>query len=258
MNRNRILTICAHPDDTEFRCGGILLLLARQGWKVDIATLTSGDCGSMQESPNAIAVRRAAEAQAAAKRLGGRYHCLGGQDLQVYDNNEMRAAAIALVREVDPACVVTHYPWDYMPDHDVASAVARTAVFCATMPNYVVGPAAYHRPTQELVPLYYFGTPMGGSDYFGNPVQQAHFFVDISSVIEEKAELLACHASQREWLREQHGMDQYLEAMRAFDARVGAMVGVKYAEVFAMHKGEPYPHPPLLQEALAEHVRQGG
>ena len=39
--------------------------------------------------------------------------------------------------------------------------------------------------------------------------------------IDRKAEMLACHASQRDWLRAHHGMDEYIEAMK----RHGAMRG---------------------------------
>ncbi|MHB9134429.1 MAG: PIG-L deacetylase family protein [Armatimonadota bacterium] len=249
-----ILAICAHPDDAEFRCGGTLWLLAQRGWRVHIATLSAGDCGSAEESPNAIAVRRRREAQDAAARFGGSYHCLGGTDLQLFDDNVMRAAATALIRTVNPDCIITHFPIDYMPDHDAASAVTRSAAFTAPMPNYVVGQAAALAPTAHLVPLYYF-TPLGGTDYFGNPIHP-HFYLDVSSAIEEKAEALACHVSQREWLRRQHGMDQYIEQMRAWDAEAGSQVGVAFAEGFLAHRGHAFPHEPLLQETLAEFVRE--
>ncbi|MGD0113764.1 MAG: PIG-L deacetylase family protein, partial [Armatimonadota bacterium] len=142
-----ILALCAHPDDAEFRCGGTLLLLANRGWRVHIATAGVGDCGTAEESPNAISQRRRKEAQDAAAKLGGTFHCLEGNDLRIFDNDELRAAAVALMRAVDPDCVVTHYPVDYMPDHDAASAIARAVVFTAAMPNYTVGPAVSLPPT---------------------------------------------------------------------------------------------------------------
>jgi LmbE family N-acetylglucosaminyl deacetylase len=251
-----VLALCAHPDDAEFRCGGTLTLLAQRGWKVHVATLTAGDCGSMEERSHQIAARRHAEAAAAAARLGGSYYCLGQLDLQVFDTNETRGLATALLREVRPDCVLTHYPKDYMPDHDAASAIARVSIFNAPMPNYTVGPSAYLPPLPGLVPLYYFATPTGGRDYFGDPVRQRpHFHVDISSVVEQKDQLLACHASQREWLRKQHGVDQYMEMMKQYDAKVGREVGLVAAEAFLCHRGEPYPTTPLIQEALSDLVR---
>ncbi|HEY3379321.1 MAG TPA: PIG-L family deacetylase, partial [Armatimonadota bacterium] len=99
-SRPCVLAICAHPDDAEIRCGGTLLLLAERGWDVHIATVSTGECGSAVLSPNATAVTRRAEAVAAAAVAGGSYHCLDGQDLQIYDNNEFRGKATALIRLV--------------------------------------------------------------------------------------------------------------------------------------------------------------
>ena len=247
-----ILALCAHPDDAEFRCGGTLILLAQRGWRVHIATAGAGDCGTAEEAPNAISRRRRQEAENAAAKLGGEFHCLEGNDLRIFDNDELRSAAVALLRKVDPDCVVTHYPVDYMPDHDAASALARAAVFCAGMPNYTVGPAVSLPPTAKgVVPLYYFNGPLGGLDWLGNATPPAHFYVDISSVAEEKAELLACHVSQREWLRKHHGMDQYINQMREWDAQAGTRVGVAHAEGFFIHKGHGFSQGPLIQEELA-------
>lgn len=250
-----VLALCAHPDDAEIRCGGTLLLLAEKGWEIHVATLSTGDCGSAEEAPNAIASRRRAEATEAAKCLGGAYHCLGGTDLQVYNDNAMRAAAVALLREVDPDCIISHYPVDYMPDHEAASAVARMADFTATMPNYVVGPAAGIKPsTKGVVPLYYFG-PLGGTDYLGNEIMP-QFYVDVTSVMDKKTEALGCHVSQRDWLRRQHGIDQYIEEMKMWDGLAGKQAGVTYAEGLSMHKGHGFSHTPIIEETLAEFIRK--
>jgi LmbE family N-acetylglucosaminyl deacetylase len=249
-----VLALCAHPDDAEFRCGGTLLLLAHRGWEVHIATVCTGNCGSAELSPNATATLRRGEARSAAAMAGGTYHCLDGLDLQVYDNDEFRGKATALIRAIDPDCIITHYPTDYMPDHDAASAIARCAAFTASMPNYVVGPASALKPTDRVAPLYYFG-PLGGTDFFGAPVV-APWFVEVTAVIEEKAEMLAQHVSQREWLRRQHGMDQYIEEMKHWDRDAGTCCATDYAEGFFQHRGHGYPQTPVLQAALKELVRE--
>lgn len=248
-DRPCVLALCAHPDDAEFRCGGTLLRLAALGWTVHVATLSTGDCGSMEEPPEIIAARRQAEGAQAAAVLGGTYSCLDGQDLQIYDDQRMRAAAVSLLRRLDPDVVLTHYPVDYMPDHDAASAVARMAVFTAPIPNYRVGPAAAYPATSRIAHLYYFGTPLGGVDRYGQPVFP-RFVIDITAYSEAKAAALACHASQRDWLCRQHGMDQYLEEMRGWDARTGALIGVPAGEGFIQHLGHAYPQTPRLQELL--------
>jgi len=68
--------------------------------------------------------------------------------------------------------------------------------------------------------------------------------------------MLACHASQRDWLRIQHGMDQYIEEMKRADAEAGATVGMTFAEGFCMHKGHGYPQAPIIEDALAGLVKQ--
>lgn len=249
-----VLALCAHPDDAELRCGGTLILLAHRGWEVHIATVSTGNCGSAELSSTAIATIRRAEAQAAAAALGGTYHCLDGLDLQIYDNEEMRGRAVALVRRVRPDIMITHYPPDYMADHDAAGAIARTAAFTAGIPNYNVGPATVEKPLDGIVPLYYIG-PIGDCDYFGNPVV-APWFIDTSAVIEEKAELLGQHVSQREWLRRQNGIDQYIEEMKHWDRAAGAHCGADYAEGFFQHLGHGFPRTTLLQDALRELVRE--
>lgn len=249
----RVLAMCSHPDDAEFRCSGTLILLSDLGWDVHIATLSAGDCGSAEESPEEIMARRREEAEHAVRVVRGTYHCLDGRDLQVYDDNPTRASAVALLRRVNPDCVITHYPVDYMADHIAASAVTRTAVFTAPIKNYVVGPAKSLPPTSTVVPLYYF-MPLEGTDHFGRPVIP-EFAVDISEVIERKAEMLGRHESQRDWLRRQHGVDEYVGRMKQWDAEMGGAVGVAFAEGFSMHRGHGYPQSPLIQDALERLLR---
>jgi hypothetical protein len=66
--------------------------------------------------------------------------------------------------------------------------------------------------------------------------------------MEKKTEMLACHASQREWLRAHHGMDEYVEAMRRHSAWRGQQAGTAAAEAFIQHRGHSYPQNDLLAE----------
>ena len=75
--------------------------------------------------------------------------------------------------------------------------------------------------------------------------------IDISSVIDVKSDMLACHESQRDWLKEHHGMDEYLFAMKRQSEETGKKINRAYAEGFRQHLGHAYPQNNLLQEALA-------
>jgi hypothetical protein len=63
--------------------------------------------------------------------------------------------------------------------------------------------------------------------------------------------MLACHASQRNWLLKQHGIDEYLESCRKWSGKRGAEIGAAFGEAFVQHRGHPYPHDNLLSELLS-------
>ena len=73
----RILAIHAHPDDIEFQCAGTLALLAEVGCPITLATMTPGDCGSVERDAEAIAAVRRAEAKASAGPDRGRLRLPG-------------------------------------------------------------------------------------------------------------------------------------------------------------------------------------
>ena len=62
--------------------------------------------------------------------------------------------------------------------------------------------------------------------------------IDISGVLERKGEMLAAHASQREWLQKVHGLDHYVQSMRDWSAHRGKEAGVAFAEGFRQHRFE--------------------
>src|SRR5262249_36429153 len=148
-----------------------------------------------------------------------------------------------LLREVRPRVVLTHSPADYMLDHEMTSALARAAAFAAPVPNFLSDRG--HPPHLEHIPHLYYCDAIEGKDLFGREVP-ADFRVDVTPVIEAKAEMLACHASQRDWLLKHHGMDQYVETMREWGRRRGREHGAAYAEGFRQHLGHGYPQHNLL------------
>ena len=237
------LAFLAHPDDAEFLCAGTLIRLRDAGWEVHIASATAGDCGTTVYNRWQISSIRTDEARAAAEMIGASYHCLGEPDGRVVYDKPTLQKAIDLFRIVAPSLVFTHAPKDYMMDHEMVSLLARAASFVYGAPNVSEHP----RRQQSMVPYLYYCDPVEGKDPLGNPVTPTTY-VDISKQIEKKAAMLACHKSQREWLRAHHGMDQYMEAMRQHAAGRGERVGAAYAEAFVQHRGHAYPADDLLRE----------
>jgi len=197
-----VLALMAHPDDIEILCGGTLVRLREAGWRVVLATATHGDCGSAELDPEVIAAIRTREAEASAAMLGAEYLCLEQMDLFVLLNEESIRAAVEVMRRARPDVVITHSPADYMIDHEQASAIARTACFGAPIRN-VATLAAEPAPVLDHIPHLYYADPLEGLDPLGNSITPG-FWIDISDAMDRKEQLLACHASQREWLLKHH------------------------------------------------------
>ena len=246
MAERVVLSILAHPDDAEFLCAGVMARLVREhGWSAHFATMTPGDCGSTDHSSEQISAIRRAEAAAAAAIIGGSYHCLEERDLLVQFNESALRKVTRLIREIDPEIVLTHCPSDYHVDHEMTSLLVRAATFAAAVPLFDRGSVL---ATQHIPTLYYCDM-IEGKDIFGRP-STPDLFIDISSVIETKAEMLAAHSSQRQWLFKHHGVDNYIETMRAWSGHRGRERGVGFAEGFRQHLGHSYPQHDLLGSLL--------
>ncbi len=235
----RILALHAHPDDLEFQCAGTLALLRAAGCPVTMATMTPGDCGSAEHDAETIASIRREEARASAALIGAEYRCLEFRDLAIVDDDESRRRVTEVLRRVRPDIILTAPPVDYLVDHEVTSRLVRDACFCAPVPNYATRqwePA----PPLAHIPHLYFVDPIGGTDRNGHPVAPG-FIIDVSHVFELKRSMLACHASQRNWLLRQHGIDEYLQNQAVWGAHRGASIGAAQGEGFRQYVGHPYP-----------------
>jgi LmbE family N-acetylglucosaminyl deacetylase len=242
-----VLSVLAHPDDAEFLCAGTLIRLVREhGWQAHIATMTPGDCGSAELPAEQISQIRRQEGAAAASLIGATYHCLEERDLRIVYHERTLEKVTRLLREVRPRMVITHSPSDYLVDHEITSQLTRAACFNAPVPNYFPDPRL--RPLEHIPHLYYCDA-IEGKDPLGREIP-AGFCLDISTVIDTKEQMLAAHASQREWLLKHHGMDQYLQAMKDWGRQRGQVLGVRFAEGYRQHLGHGYPQDNLLKSIV--------
>ena len=244
----RILAIHAHPDDIELQCAGTLILLKQLGCEISLATMTPGDCGSAELSAEDIAAVRRMEAQKSAELLGADYTCVEFRDLCITVDNDSRRRVTEVIRRTKPAIVITAPPIDYMSDHEMTSRLVRDACFNASCPNYSTHQWNPAPPTVKIPYLYYVDA-IQGIDYFGRSLR-TDFVVDVSTSFEQKLKMLACHESQRAWLRRQHGLDEYLDGCRRWSAARGKEIQVEYGEAFTQHRGHPYPHDNVLAKLL--------
>lgn len=248
----RALAVGAHPDDVEIFMAGTLALLKMQGWEVSIGIIAKGDCGTKSLTRAEITVVRRKEAENSAELLGAKLFLMGQDDLGIDVNPDTRRIVTEVVRKAAPDLVLTHPPSDYMTDHEFASRLVRDACFAATTPNYETG-SSDPAPALEKIPALYYCDPLEGIDIFGSEVVP-QLVVDITSQMELKKSMLVCHASQREWLRVMHGIDQYVIEMEKWAHQRGEPYGFRFAEGFRQHLGHAFPHNNLIQETLKDLV----
>ncbi|MCM8533180.1 MAG: PIG-L family deacetylase [Lentisphaeraceae bacterium] len=237
----RVLAFVAHPDDAEILCAGTLVKLYQEGWEVHIATATAGDCGTLTLSPEEISQERKQEATNAAALINAQYHCLEELDGKVCYNESTLDKVYSLFREVCPTIVLTHTELDYMMDHVVVSQLARAASFVYSAANVSKTPSRH----EATVPHLYYCDSVGGTDIYGKPLPYSSY-VDISGEMTLKTQMLLCHKSQDEWLREYHGVDEYVSSMQAQCRQRGDECKAQYAEGFIQHLGHGYPTDDIL------------
>jgi LmbE family N-acetylglucosaminyl deacetylase len=199
------LVIGAHPDDNDFGAAGTSALWAKAGKKIAWVVMTNGAEGS--EVPalddNELMLAREQEQRAACEVLGVQsVDFLRFPDGHLSNTEEARKAVVRLIRKYRPRVVITHDPTQHIfapdpnekpeetaylnhPDHRATGNIVLDAIFPAAG-----NPRSYRELLAEgLQPykvheIYFY---MSG---------QENTYVDISSVIEQKAQGLFCHLTQ--------------------------------------------------------------
>jgi LmbE family N-acetylglucosaminyl deacetylase len=191
-----VLAIGAHPDDLELAIGGTLARLARESARVVMAVVS---IPADYETRHAEA-RKAAGILGCELRILAENGCKRIDDMKSY---QLVGMLDALVREVQPAAVLTHSANEFHRDH--------VAVHNACL------------STQRLRPFDFF--------HFNPTMTRAvpvafhpRAYVDVSTTIELKMQAIEAHASQFG----ARGLEA--EMYRDLARLSGRMVGVKYAE----------------------------
>jgi len=249
----------AHPDDVEFLMAGTLVLLGRAGYELHYMNVANGSCGSWTMSAEETVRTRTAEARAAAESIGAHFHFPLVDDLMLYYEDHLVRKLCAIVREVNPEIVLLQSPQDYMEDHQNAARLMVTATFCRNMPNYASIPPVDAVDSDVAV---YHSMPHGLRGPLMEPIAP-HFFVDIGSTIADKRSMLSCHRSQKEWLDQTQGFDNYIHTMEEDTLLTGRVSGkFEHAEGWRRHLSYgfgPAGFDPLC-DALGSHVleNEGG
>ena len=224
--------IAAHPDDIEFFMSGTLMLLKEAGFEIHYMNVANGCCGTTEYDIETITQMRRKEALKACQYVDAVFHESICDDLAIFYNEPTLAQLAAVVRDVAPDILLTHSLSDYMEDHMNTARLAVTAAFARGMPNFRVDPP--REPVAKKVTIYH-AQPYSHHDPLRRPVVP-DLFVDVTSVIERKVEMLSQHVSQKMWLDKSQGHDSYLQTLRDLDAECGRMSGMfEFAEGWRRH-----------------------
>lgn len=195
----RVMTITAHPDDSDFECAATAIKLARAGARVQFVAVCNGDNGHQTMKPVDLAARRYLETQAAAKAYGiEKYVVMGEHDCLVEPTLDLRKRITRMIRAFAPHVIITHRTCDYHADHRAVAQAVQDATYLLGVPLFC--PEA---PVPETLPCVFFA-----GDTFTVPRPFRADMVVIGDDVEDQmVSGWACHESQVfEWLVPEYGL----------------------------------------------------
>ncbi len=220
-----VLALFAHPDDTEFTCGGTLALWAEAGRRLVFGFCTDGSKGSADGDMTSerLVTMRQAEQREAARALGCETcEFLPYEDALLEPTLALRRDLTRLIRRHKPEIVVcfdpaTYYTDDYIqhPDHRASGEATLAAVYPAardrlTFPELLAEGLEPHN-TREV--------------WMVGPLQ-ANRWIDIGSTVGRKIAAMNLHASQT------GDGERIARVLRDRAKADGAAPGLEYAEAF--------------------------
>ncbi len=189
-----IIAIGAHPDDIEFGCAGTIMRHIKRGDSATFVILSRGEKGGDPET-------RSKESRDSAKKIGAKLHIFDYPDTAVPQSHELIEKLEAIIKDLNPRRVYTHSVKDTHQDH--RNAAYTTLVAARLVPEIF----AYESPS-----LYLNFSP--------------NYYVDISSYIDQKTELLKNFTTQ-------NGKDYMkINAIRGLSQFRGLATSVSHAEAF--------------------------
>lgn len=212
-----VVCIGAHPDDVEIGMGGTVARMSAQGLDVVIVDLTNGE-----PTPYGTPESRRAESAAAAGVLGAGRRTLSQPNRYLFDTVEARTELAEVLRELRPRTLFVPFPEDAHPDHIAAASIARGARFYAKFTKTDMR-GEPHYPARVY---HYMAVHM-------RLVRDPAFVVDVSDVLTQKLEALACYRSQFHANETNRGIIPMMEST----ARMwGMQIGVEAGEPFFSHE----------------------
>ena len=208
--RPPIAFVVAHPDDIAFSMGGTAWLL-KDRYRLHVICASKGERGYRYDTPGPkppcprTAATRAREEAAACALLGADLTFLGLTDGELFAERDVCERVAGMLAAIKPVALFTLGPIE-KPDHAAISLVARQALYLADL----------FWTTELYLPLRQ-----------GETVHLDHqsVYVNISSVVEHKRELIRCHKTQAP---DEAAVERVLER----NVLLGKLAWCEYAEAY--------------------------
>lgn len=214
-----LLSIAAHPDDTELTCGGTVIKMVQAGYKVGVLDLTAGESGT-----RGSATLRARESARASRVMGiAHRENLGLPDAALDHRRDYKLLIAARIRALRPRTVILPYWSGRHPDHYTAGQIGYEACFLAGLAKAAIEGEPF-RPHKIIYATMYV------------PAVVPTFVVDISRQLEKKLKAVVAYSSQFSAKDDQQNLfpsqPDLRERVGSLARHFGLMIGVRYGEPF--------------------------
>src|SRR5262245_24764108 len=217
-----VVAVAPHPDDLEILCGGTLAKLVKQGHRVGILDLTTGE-----PTPRGSEETRAREAEAARQALGVPFRLnLRLSNRELMDTRANRYVLATQFRRLRPRVVIgaAGRTPAASPDHYQGQLLIEAARFYSQLTKW---DDRFDNTTPYRVPhLVYIPFPFDA--------EMRHwpgtFIIDISDTMTQKLAAIRCYQSQFDEPR----FERLRHYLSGHNASVGARCGFAYGELFAL------------------------
>lgn len=150
MEPVHVLAIGGHIGDCEIACGMALAAHVRQGKRIAMLHLTTGEKGHPTMPPTEYAAQKRSEAQEAAAIYGAELFMLDYGDGELPVNDEVKFRICDVIRACRPRVIITHWQGSMHKDHTNAALNVPDAVFYAAIKGFERSLSAH-----SAGPIYY-------------------------------------------------------------------------------------------------------
>ena len=172
--KEKVLFVCAHPDDLIASIGTCLLMKDR--FEIHVCDFTHGEFGLGRKGfeDGTTKATRTKEEETVCAELGAKLHWLDEIDGSAHATPETCKRLAALIGELKPRAVFGHWPIDCHADHVMAAAALQKAAILAGFRGE----------------YYFFEEGMQAKGF--TPT----YYVDVTRVMDEKRRIVRLYACQ--------------------------------------------------------------